>query len=150
MAAEDGGLAAAAGAVLATMDAERAAQIIANMNPKKLAEAISQMELDDAKRVFASCKRGDRANILENLSLEASGSLVGALDPQSAVEALKMIEDEKYCIDILNQIKAVRNSLTSVEGKIVKTHLKECVKETLNDKQNFDDKVEEVLKVIKR
>jgi len=62
----------------------------------------------------------------------------------------KMIEDEKYCIDILNQIKAVRNSLTSVEGQIVKTHLKECVKETLNDKQNFDDKVEEVLKVIKR
>ena len=62
----------------------------------------------------------------------------------------KMIEEEKYCIDILNQIKAVRNSLTSVEGKIVKTHLKECVKETLNDKQNFDDKVEVVLKVIKR
>jgi Mg/Co/Ni transporter MgtE len=64
------------------------------MNPKKLAEAISQMELDDAKRVFASCKRGDRANILENLSSEASGSLVGALDPQSAVEALKMIEEK--------------------------------------------------------
>ena len=43
----------------------------------------------------------------------------------------KMIEDEKYCIDILNQIKAVRNSLTTVEGKIVKTHLKECVKDAL-------------------
>ena len=97
--------AAAAGAVLATMDAERAAQIIANMNPKKLAEAISQMELDDAKRVFASCKRGDRANILENLSLEASGSLVGALDPQSAVEALKMIEDENKVMDILRRVK---------------------------------------------
>ena len=62
----------------------------------------------------------------------------------------KMIEDEKYCIDILNQIKAARNSLTTVEGKIVKTHLKECVKDTLKDKKNFDDKVEEVLKVIKR
>ena len=62
----------------------------------------------------------------------------------------KMIEDEKYCIDILNQIKAVRNSLTTVEGKIVKTHLKECVKGALKDKKNFDDKVEEVLKVIKR
>ena len=62
----------------------------------------------------------------------------------------KMIEDEKYCIDILNQIKAVRNSLTTVEGKIVKTHLKECVKDALKDKKNFDDQVEEVLKVIKR
>ena len=62
----------------------------------------------------------------------------------------KMIEDEKYCIDILNQIKAVRNSLTTVEGKIVKTHLKECVKDALKANKNFDDKVEEVLKVIKR
>ena len=62
----------------------------------------------------------------------------------------KMIEDEKYCIDILNQIKAVRNSLTTVEGKIVKTHLKECVKDALKDNKNFDDKVEEVLTVINR
>ncbi len=62
----------------------------------------------------------------------------------------RMIDDGKYCIDILNQIKAVRNSLTTVEGKIVKTHLKECVKDALKDKKNFDDKVEEVLKVIKR
>ena len=37
---------------------------------------------------------------------------------------LKMIEQEKYCIDILNQIKAVKNSLSTVESKILKTHLK--------------------------
>ena len=30
----------------------------------------------------------------------------------------KMIEEEKYCVDILNQIKAVRKSIASVEGKI--------------------------------
>ena len=44
-----------------------------------------------------------------------------------------MIDEEKYCIDILNQIKAVRNALTSIEGKILKRHMKECVKEALND-----------------
>ena len=33
---------------------------------------------------------------------------------------IKMIEDGKYCIDILNQIKAVKNSITTVEGKILK------------------------------
>ena len=37
----------------------------------------------------------------------------------------KMIEEEKYCVDILNQIKAVRKSIASVEGKILKTHLEE-------------------------
>ena len=35
-----------------------------------------------------------------------------------------MIDDEKYCIDILNQLKAVKNALVSVEGKILKSHLK--------------------------
>ena len=61
---------------------------------------------------------------------------------------LKMIEQEKYCI--LNQIKAVKNSLSTVESKILKTHLKMCVQDTLKDDGNFDDKVEEIIKVLKR
>ena len=61
-----------------------------------------------------------------------------------------MIDEEKYCIDILNQIKAVRNALTSIEGKILKRHMKECVKEALNDGKGFDNKVEEILKTLKR
>ena len=62
----------------------------------------------------------------------------------------KMVEDEKYCIDILNQIKAVRNSLATVEGKILQTHLKSCVRDSLEATDDFDAKVEEVIKVIKR
>ena len=61
-----------------------------------------------------------------------------------------MIDEEKYCIDILNQIKAVRNALTSIEGKILKRHMKEWVKEALNDEKGFDNKVEEILKTLKR
>ena len=61
-----------------------------------------------------------------------------------------MINEEKYCIDILNQIKAVRNALTTIEGKILKKHMKECVKEALNDEKGFDNKVEEILKTLKR
>ena len=62
----------------------------------------------------------------------------------------KMIDEDKYCIDILNQIKAVKNALTSVEGRILKKHMKECVKEALNNEKGFDDKVEEVLKTLIR
>lgn len=61
----------------------------------------------------------------------------------------KMIEDEKYCIDILNQIKAVRNSLATVEGKILSTHLKRCVKDSLSS-TDLDEKVEELVKALKR
>tara|TARA_B100000609_G_C16790394_1_gene221146 strand:- start:91 stop:276 length:186 start_codon:yes stop_codon:yes gene_type:complete len=61
-----------------------------------------------------------------------------------------MIDDGKYCIDILDQLKAAKNSIKSVEAKILKTHLKECVQETLAEKSDFDTKVEEILKVLKR
>ena len=39
-----------------------------------------------------------------------------------------MIDEGQYCIDILNQIKAVKK-ITTVEGKILKKHLNECIKE---------------------
>ena len=61
----------------------------------------------------------------------------------------KMIEDEKYCIDILNQIKAARNSLATVEGRILTTHLKECVKDSLST-ADLDNKVDELVKALKR
>ena len=61
-----------------------------------------------------------------------------------------MIDDEKYCIDILNQLKAVKNALVSVEGKILKSHLKACVKVSLSEGASFDDKVEEIVNLLKR
>ena len=62
----------------------------------------------------------------------------------------KMIEEKKYCIDILNQIKAVKNALSTVEGKIVRSHLQACVKDALEDDVNFDNKVDELVKALKR
>ncbi|HAH80459.1 MAG TPA: hypothetical protein DCL88_04475, partial [Gammaproteobacteria bacterium] len=53
------------------------------------------------------------------------------------------------CIDILNQIKAVRNSLATVEGKILTTHLKGCVRDSLSS-EDLDNKVEELVKALKR
>ena len=62
----------------------------------------------------------------------------------------KMIEEKKYCIDILNQIKAVRSAISTVEGNILKTPMKECVKDALNSEKEFDEKVDEILKTLKR
>ena len=62
----------------------------------------------------------------------------------------KMIEEEKYCIDILDQIRAVKSALATVEGKVLKIHLKACVKDALRSEKNFDEKVEELLKTLKR
>ena len=62
----------------------------------------------------------------------------------------KMIDEEKYCVDILNQMKAVRNALATVEGKVLQTHLKACVKNSLEATDDFDTKVEELIKVLNR
>jgi len=39
----------------------------------------------------------------------------------------KMVEDERYCIDIIRQIKAIKSALQSVEANIVREHLNHCV-----------------------
>ena len=61
-----------------------------------------------------------------------------------------MIEEGQYCVDILNQIKALKNSIINVEGKILKTHLRECIKESLKGDDEFDVKIDEIMKIMKR
>ena len=39
----------------------------------------------------------------------------------------KMIEDREYCVDILNQIQAVKGALASVEENILQKHFRHCV-----------------------
>ena len=58
----------------------------------------------------------------------------------------KMIEEKRYCIDILNQLKAI----SSVESKILKTHLKSCINDALKNEKDFDEKVEEIILTLKR
>ena len=60
-----------------------------------------------------------------------------------------MIEEGDYCIDILTQIKAIKNSIVSVEGKILKSHLRQCVRDSPNGDDTFDDKVDEIVRVLK-
>ena len=38
----------------------------------------------------------------------------------------------------------------NLEGKILKTHLEECVKSSLKGEKGFETKVEEIIKVLKR
>ena len=61
-----------------------------------------------------------------------------------------MIEGGKYCVDILNQIKALKNSLITVEAKFLKTHLRECIKQSLEGYDQFDNKIDEIMKIMKR
>ncbi|MBC7166446.1 metal-sensitive transcriptional regulator [Phenylobacterium sp.] len=39
----------------------------------------------------------------------------------------RMVEDDRYCIDILTQVQAVRAALARVETEILKDHLDHCI-----------------------
>jgi DNA-binding FrmR family transcriptional regulator len=39
----------------------------------------------------------------------------------------RMIEDDRYCVDILNQISAVRSALDSLGVELLTSHLRTCV-----------------------
>ena len=39
----------------------------------------------------------------------------------------RMIEDDRYCVDILNQIAAVRSALDALGIKLLSEHLETCV-----------------------
>jgi DNA-binding FrmR family transcriptional regulator len=39
----------------------------------------------------------------------------------------RMVEEDRYCIDVLTQLQAVRAALASIEKEMLKTHLHHCV-----------------------
>ncbi|WAP71426.1 metal-sensitive transcriptional regulator [Jiella pelagia] len=44
---------------------------------------------------------------------------------------IRMIEDDRYCVDILNQTLAIRSALAQVEVLILEDHADDCVEEAI-------------------
>ncbi len=60
----------------------------------------------------------------------------------------KMIEEDTYCVDVITQTSAVRNSLSSVEDTILESHLATCaVKQMTSGKGS--QMIKEILSVYK-
>jgi len=54
-----------------------------------------------------------------------------------------MVAEDRYCIDILNQINAVRRALEKVALKIMSSHMESCVSEVMrSDAQTLEIAVE--------
>ena len=64
----------------------------------------------------------------------------------------RMIEDREYCIDILNQILAVKGALARVEDKILQKHFQHCVTTAIigSSEKEKQQKLDEILKLIDR
>ncbi|MEC9493357.1 metal-sensitive transcriptional regulator [Flexistipes sp.] len=65
---------------------------------------------------------------------------------------VKMVEQDKYCIDIINQISAVKGALNQVALLILQNHVESCVSEAVKnaDEQEKEEKIEELIDTVKK
>ena len=64
----------------------------------------------------------------------------------------KMIQDGRYCVDILTQIRSASSALAKVQENIFQGHLESCVRDSLTGDDILDRqrKVEEILEILSR
>ncbi|MCD8391308.1 MAG: metal-sensing transcriptional repressor [Firmicutes bacterium] len=83
--------------------------------------------------------RADKDSVIRKIKI-ARGQLDGIL---------KMVDDDRYCVDISNQILATQALLKKVNQEVMRAHIEGCVKEALNsDEEN--PKITEALNLIER
>lgn len=80
--------------------------------------------------------KADKKNILRYLKT-TKGQIEGII---------KMVEDDRYCVDISTQVLAVQALLKKANNEVLKAHINSCVKEAFEE-GNGDEKVDELMKV---
>ena len=80
--------------------------------------------------------RADRDSVRRKLKI-ARGQLDGIL---------QMIDDDRYCVDISNQLLATQSLLKSANQQIMRAHIEGCVREALQT-DHIDPKLEEAFQL---
>ena len=52
----------------------------------------------------------------------------------------RMIEEERYCIDILQQMQAIKSAFGKVEDAILKDHAATCVESAIESGDEYDQR----------
>ena len=61
----------------------------------------------------------------------------------------RMVEERRYCIDIIQQLTAARKALDHVSLKIMNNHINTCVSESIR-RRDGKDKINELMQTINR
>ena len=60
---------------------------------------------------------------------------------------IKMIEEDRYCIDIANQLLAIQSLIKNANNEVLTNHLNHCVKNAINE-HDADQKIDEIVKLL--
>jgi DNA-binding FrmR family transcriptional regulator len=92
--------------------------------------------------MFSDMKRDNKPALLNRLN-RVEGQVRGIG---------RMVEEDRYCIDILTQLQAVRAALAKVETELLRDHLGHCVESAIisGDKDEQRKKAEELIELLQR
>jgi DNA-binding FrmR family transcriptional regulator len=87
-------------------------------------------------------KRDNKERLLNRLS-RIEGQVRGVA---------RMVEEDRYCIDVLTQIQAVRAALARVESEMLKDHLGHCIEAAITGGDPADQrrKASELIELLER
>lgn len=94
---------------------------------------------------YKRCKGGLRLRADKESALRKLKTVRGQIDG-----IIKMVEDDRYCIDISNQLMASIAILKNVNKEVLDAHLRNCVSEAFESQDESDkaQKIEEIISVI--
>jgi DNA-binding FrmR family transcriptional regulator len=61
---------------------------------------------------------------------------------------IKMVEEERYCIDLLKQLSAVQAALDKVNAQVLEGHMKTCVSDAIRDNSG-EEVINELMETLK-
>lgn len=64
----------------------------------------------------------------------------------------RMIADERYCVDIVNQIRSIVAALRSAENLVMDRHVRHCVSDAVQakDPRRVEEKIDELLDLFRK
>jgi DNA-binding FrmR family transcriptional regulator len=63
---------------------------------------------------------------------------------------LRMVDEDRYCIDVITQVSAVRAALKRVEEEVLKDHVAHCVEHAIvaGDRDAQREKIAELMRTL--
>ena len=86
-----------------------------------------------------SVQRTDKAALLKRLN-RIEGQVRGIH---------RMIDEDRYCVDVLTQVSAVKSALDSLSMQLLESHANGCIKQAIESGQG-DAAISELMMVLKR
>jgi CsoR family transcriptional regulator, copper-sensing transcriptional repressor len=82
--------------------------------------------------------RAEKTKVMRYLKT-ASGQIDGIM---------KMVDDNRYCVDIATQVLAVQALLKKANHEILKAHIDGCIKMAFSNQEQEAEKMDEVMRIL--